>query len=79
MAMELEEIKNLLPAKPPYLPLPRRLVDSIEPPTSGQLRYIALLCDKAHIKEPLEEQVKSKGEAGRLIRELQQEIKYARH
>jgi len=56
-------------------PIPRALADSILPPTDKQLRYIAILCNKAGIKEPLEEQVKTRGEAGRLISELKEELK----
>jgi len=48
--------KDFLPP-PPWEgpPIPRALADSILPPTAKQLRYIAILCDKAGIKEPLEE------------------------
>jgi len=42
-----------------------------EPPTDSQIRYIAILCMRKGIKTPYEEQVKTKGEAGRLIRELE--------
>jgi hypothetical protein len=56
-------------------PLPRRWFDQ-EPPTPAQLRYIALLCTKLKIREPLEELVKTRGEAGRLIRELQAEERF---
>ena len=41
-----------------------------EPPTPAQIRYITNLCIRLGISEPLEEQVHTKGEAGRLIREL---------
>lgn len=45
-------------------------------PTSGQLSYIAILCSRLHITVQYEEQVKTFGEAGRMIRELQEEEKY---
>ena len=48
----------------------RRVTASEEPPTPAQIRYIALLCQQLHIKEPLEERVKTRGEAGVLIRQL---------
>ena len=44
-----------------------------EHPTSGQLRYIAVLCQQLKITTPYEEQVKTQGEAGRMIRELEAE------
>ena len=47
-----------------------------EPPTSGQLRYIATLCQQLTITVPYEEQVKSQGEAGRMIRELEAERRH---
>ena len=46
------------------------------PPTGPQLHYIAVLCQRLKIITPYEEQVKTKGEAGRMIRELQAEEKH---
>ena len=46
------------------------------PPTGPQLHYIAVLCQRLKITTPYEEQVKTKGEAGRMIRELQAEEKH---
>lgn len=48
---------------------------SDEPQTPKQARYITILCVKLGIKEPLEEGVRTRGEAGRLIRELEAEAK----
>ena len=42
-----------------------------EPAKGGQLRYITLLCMKLKIRQPLEEQRMSRGEAGIRIRDLQ--------
>lgn len=50
--------------------------DYSRPPTPAQLHYIASLCARLKIKTPYEEEVKTFGEAGRLIRELEQEDKY---
>jgi len=47
-------------------------------PTPGQLRYIAALCQQLKIQQPYEEQVRTFGEAGRLIRELEAERKARR-
>ena len=44
-----------------------------EPPTTGQIRYIAVLCQQLGMSAPYEEQVRSRGEAGRMIRELEAE------
>lgn len=41
-----------------------------ERPTDAQIRYISILCMRKGVKEPLEGQVKTQGEAGRLIRSL---------
>lgn len=46
------------------------------PPTPKQLTAIARMCQALHNRNPLEEQVKSQAEAGRLIRELEAEIKF---
>lgn len=43
---------------------------SIEPATGKQLHTIAALCQKLRIREPLEEQRMTMGEAGYLIRRL---------
>lgn len=43
----------------------------VEPPTPAQIRYITNLCMRLGIREPLEENVHTKGEAGRLIRDLE--------
>jgi hypothetical protein len=40
--------------------------------TPAQLRYIAILSSKLHIPEPV---VKYKGEAGRMIRHLEEELR----
>ena len=48
------------------------------PPTPKQLLAISKMCKILHNKKPLEEQVKSQAEAGRLIRELEAEIKFRR-
>ncbi len=45
-------------------------------PTGPQLHYIAILCQRLKITAPYEERVKTKGEAGRMIRELQAEEKH---
>lgn len=45
------------------------------PPTARQLRYVAILCQQLEIREPIEEHVRTGGEAGRLIRELEWEKK----
>jgi len=42
-------------------------------PTPGQLSYIASLCQQLKITTPYEERVKTFGEAGMLIRELEAE------
>jgi len=47
-----------------------------DPPTPRQLRYIASLCQRLKIATPHEERVKSAGEAGRLIRELEAEVEH---
>lgn len=52
--------------------------DYSRPPTPAQLRYIALLCQQLGKTTPYEEQVKTMGEAGRLIRELEAEREYRR-
>lgn len=44
-----------------------------EPATPRQLHYIAVLCQQLKITTPYEEQVRTSGEAGRLIRELETE------
>lgn len=44
-----------------------------EPPTPRQLRYISVLCQQLKITIAYEEQVKTGGEAGRMIRELEAE------
>ncbi len=44
-----------------------------EPATPGQLRYIAVLCQQLEITAPYEERVRTPGEAGRMIRELEAE------
>ena len=51
---------------------------STMPPTSKQLLAISKMCKILHNEKPLEEQVKSQAEAGRLIRELEAEIKFRR-
>ena len=51
-------------------------IDYERPPTTGQLRYIASLCQQLKITTPYEERVKTFGEAGRMIRELEGEGKY---
>lgn len=71
--MSLKDFLPLSPLDGP--PIPKALADSILPPTAEQTRYIAILCYKLHIREPLEEQVRARGEAGRLIRELEAELK----
>lgn len=44
---------------------------SLDEPANGkQCRYIALLCMKLGIRQPLEEQPMSRGEAGVRIRDL---------
>ena len=58
--------------KPPVI-LSRALDDSTMPATARQYRYIALLSSKLNKPEP---RVKTRGEAGRLIRELQAELKH---
>lgn len=68
--------KGLLPLPPPSPPIPRALADSLLPATAKQCRYIALLCMRLKIREPLEEQVRTRGEAGRLIRELKERLKW---
>jgi len=45
-------------------------------PTTGQLRYIAVLCQQLKMTVVYEEQVKTFGEAGRMIRELKAEREY---
>jgi len=47
-------------------------------PTPGQLRYIAALCQQLKITTLHEEQVKTFGEAGTMIRELEAEKAYRR-
>ena len=44
--------------------------------THGQLRYIAVLCQQLKMTVVYEEQVKTFGEAGRMIRELKAEREY---
>ncbi len=46
------------------------------PATSGQIRYIAVLCQRLEITMPYEGQVKTFGEAGRMITELKAEKKH---
>jgi len=72
----MANFRDVLPP-PPWEgpPIPRGWLQG-EPPTPAQLRYIAILCQKLSIKEPLEERVRTRGEAGRLIRELEAEAKY---
>ncbi len=50
--------------------------DYERPPTGPQLHYIAVLCQQLKITVQYEEQVKTIGEAGRMIRELEAERKY---
>lgn len=45
-------------------------------PTPGQLRYITVLCSRLKITVHYEEQVRTFGEAGRMIRELEEEERY---
>lgn len=45
----------------------------VDRPTPAQIRYITSLCMRLKITEPLEEKVQTKGEAGKLIRELEAE------
>lgn len=49
------------------------------PATARQLLLITRLCMALHITEPVEERVMSMGEAGRLIRQLVQQKKGAKH
>lgn len=52
----------------------------IEPATAPQLRYITRLCMKLKIRQPLEEQPMSRGEAGLRINDLKRQArKGARH
>ncbi len=46
------------------------------PATAGQLRYITVLCQQLKITVVYEEQVRTFGEAGRMIRELEAEREY---
>lgn len=46
------------------------------PATPAQLRHIAVLCMQLGIDTPYEGRVKTFGEAGRMIRELESERKY---
>jgi len=48
------------------------------PPTAKQLQTITRMCMGLRIHKPLEDQVKSQAEAGKLIRELEAEYKYRR-
>jgi len=52
--------------------------DYERPPTTGQLRYIASLCQQLKMPIPYEEQVRTFGEAGRMIREFEAEREYRR-
>ena len=74
--MRPSDFLPLLPNEGP--PIPRALADSITPATASQCRTIAILCKKLGIREPLEEQVGTRGEAGRLIRDLQERLKPVR-
>jgi len=66
--VELEEHKPVLLANP-----------NIErKPTPGQLRYIAVLCQQLKMTVVYEERVRTFGEAGLMIRELEAERKYRR-
>lgn len=67
------DILPLFPWEGP--PIPRYLVMQ-EPPTARQCRYITILCMQLGIKEPLEDKVSTRGEAGRLIRELEAKVRY---
>ncbi len=53
--------------------------DYERPPTGPQLRYIAVLCQRLQITAVYEEQVKTSGEAGRMIGVLLEEEKHRRH
>lgn len=48
------------------------------PATPGQLRYIAILCTELKMTTPYEERIKTFGEAGMMIRELEEERRYRR-
>ena len=50
-----------------------------ESPTAKQLQTITRMCMGLGIHKPLEEQMKSQAEAGRMIRELAEEVKYRRN
>ena len=50
--------------------------EPVRKPTPGQLRYIAILCQQLTITRPYEGEVKSFGEAGRMISELKVEKAY---
>jgi len=43
--------------------------------SGAQLRYIALLCRKCGVREPLEERVQNSMEAGWVIRDLKAKLK----
>lgn len=47
-------------------------------PTPSQVRYITILCQQAKITTMYEYQPKTKGEAGRMIRTLEAEVKLQR-
>ena len=49
-----------------------------EPATALQRKKLAQLCMALRIREPLEEQPMSKGEAGILIRKMVEELKFRR-
>lgn len=48
------------------------------PMTVTQQQAIARLCRLLHIRQPIEEGIKSQAEAGKAIRELEAEMKYRR-
>ena len=50
----------------------------ILPMTVTQQQAIARLCRLLHIRQPIEERIKSQAEAGKAIRELEAEMKYRR-
>ena len=50
----------------------------ILPMTVTQQQSIARLCLILHIRQPIEEGIKSQAEAGKAIRELEAEMKYRR-
>lgn len=68
--------KEYLPLFPwEGLPVPRKMVVD-KPATIAQKRYIARLCHELNIPDPLENFVTTQGEAGRLIRELKEELRW---